>query len=689
MAEQTLLDKLQAFSFNEPTPESVNPSVTAAQTAAGAASPTPQAAGPVEGKPLIGQTPQPLFFDEGAPVVPPFQQAQTITKQQNSLERPNLSSDEIDQQRQSQLGANALEAQSLAQGREAQLGGNEQKAQALRNDQRSMAAEQQASFDRETSIKKGISMLEATKIDESDWWRDGGSGRTVAAFLALAAGGFVNAIKPGASSASEIIFGAIDKYVQRKVGEKNELLKRRSDLLGDEKLAQRMLKVDIRKSVLDQAALLAQRGEIDAEFGKVMANLYHQNAKELNAFALERAGKVTTTQVDTEKPASPVPWAQYGMDQKRWDRFVQGEDKKAGAAGLITSTRELGAAKAALEAMTRDGGNLPNYGAFEALLPESAKNFFARLGVDRAKSMIEVRQIVDRKVLDVISAMNSRLVDSDQERTRMQGLLEKGDTENVFRGLDQMSNKLQQEVKDRAMEAAVPGVDPNDMVRYVAQQRGAQDRKPGDFTPVRGPQATQQDLGQQQDQGREASPLGYSSQETGPLTAAKIHGLAPKLKDAISQHAQEAGLDPVSIAAVVQHESGGASGAINPLTKAHGGLIQFSKKHWPNVAAAAGQPNVSWEQMTKMSPEEQVPFVVSYFKNVFDRAGIKNPATSDYRMAAFMPAFLEEDDNFVLGEKGSKDRKADVRSGKVWEQNQSLDTNRDGKITVGEVRNGG
>lgn len=680
MADPTLLDKLTnpeldftggfgAIPTGQP-PESPNP--LAPNTAKFGSS-----AAPIQGKPITTEPPKPLFFDEGAPVVPPFQQAQTLTKQQQSLERPNLSSDEIEQQRRDQIGANALEAQSLAQGREASLGANEQKAQALRNDQRGMGLEKQRLEEEATSIKKGVAMLEATKIDESDWWRDGGSGRTVAAFLALAAGGFVNAIKPGSSSASEIIFGAIDKYVQRKVGEKNETLKRRGDLLGDNAMAQRMLKVDIRKSVLDQAALMAQRGEIDTEFGKVMANLYHQNAKELNAFALDRAGKVTTTQIETEKPASPVPWAQYGMDQKRWDRFVQGEDKKAGAASLVTGVRDIQNVRGLLDHMKRDNGDLPNYGAFEALLPESVKNFAARLGVDRATDMIQARQLIDRKVLDIIRTMNSRLVDSDQERMRMQGQLEKGNTDTVYLGLQSMQNQLEQELKDRAVEAQVPGVDPNDMVRYVAQQRGAQDRQPGDATVLRGPQAAQPGALEQQQQDQPQPGQGYIPQMTGEASKERVSwpassSLTPEKGTVIKAVATESELDPTKMARVFFKESAGTfdPAVKNPRSSATG-LMQWMEGNYPGGR--------SREQVQQMSFQEQTKAAAEWMKN----AGVtKDSPLIDYYAAVAAPGVLKKVGSLDAVPGGTVIYRAGTKEAKANEGWQDYE----GKVTIDSLK---
>lgn len=156
----------------------------------------------------------------------------------------------------------------------------------------------------------------------------------------------------------------------------------------------------------------------------------------------------------------------------------------------------------------------------------------------------------------------------------------------------------------------------------------------------------------------------------------------PQVSNALRQQAQAAGLNPDSLAGVIKHESGWNPAAVNAKTGKHAGLIQFSEDGWGQVAAAAGHPEVTWDQMKGMSAEEQIPFVVAYYKG----KGLKEDSTpADYAMRTFMPAYAGESDDFALGEKGSNEMRGDVRSGKVYEQNQGLDLNKDGKITKGEV----
>jgi hypothetical protein len=158
----------------------------------------------------------------------------------------------------------------------------------------------------------------------------------------------------------------------------------------------------------------------------------------------------------------------------------------------------------------------------------------------------------------------------------------------------------------------------------------------------------------------------------------------PQVANALRAQATEAGLNPDALGSIISHESGWNPSAVNKDTGQHGGLIQFSKAGWPAVAKAAGQPEVTWDDAVhKLSAEEQIPFVVAYYKG---KGLTPDSSPGDYYKGTFMPAFAGEGDDFVLGEKDSTEMKGDVRSGKVWEQNQGLDLNHDGKITNGEVR---
>jgi hypothetical protein len=61
--------------------------------------------------------------------------------------------------------------------------------------------------------------------------------------------------------------------------------------------------------------------------------------------------------------------------------------------------------------------------------------------------------------------------------------------------------------------------------------------------------------------------------------------------------------------------------------------------------------------------------------------GVGNGTLGDLYMAVFMPKYVGYDDATILGQHG-----APGFSGKVYNQNRGLDRNKDGKITVADVK---
>jgi hypothetical protein len=79
-----------------------------------------------------------------------------------------------------------------------------------------------------------------------------------------------------------------------------------------------------------------------------------------------------------------------------------------------------------------------------------------------------------------------------------------------------------------------------------------------------------------------------------------------------------------------------------------------------------------------MTAVEQLDYVYKYFKMVGVKPGMD---LGDLYMAVFMPKYVGADDNTVLGRNG-----AAGFSGKVYAQNKGLDKNKDGAITVADVK---
>ena len=143
----------------------------------------------------------------------------------------------------------------------------------------------------------------------------------------------------------------------------------------------------------------------------------------------------------------------------------------------------------------------------------------------------------------------------------------------------------------------------------------------------------------------------------------------PDFKAKLGKIAQLLGTTPNAMLAVMKQESGVDPSAVNKTSRATG-LIQFM----PDTARQLG---TTVEELRTMDPVQQLDYVYKYYK----MTGVGDGTAGDLYMATFMPKYVGYPDNHVLGANG-----AAGFAGKVYAQNTVLDRNRDGTITVGDVK---
>ena len=122
--------------------------------------------------------------------------------------------------------------------------------------------------------------------------------------------------------------------------------------------------------------------------------------------------------------------------------------------------------------------------------------------------------------------------------------------------------------------------------------------------------------------------------------------------------------------AIFKQESGVNPQAVNKMSGATG-LIQFM----PDTARRLG---TTTEALRNMDGVQQLDYVYKYFK----MTGVGHGDLGDLYMAVFMPKYVGYPPETVLGANG-----AAGFSGKVYAQNKGLDRNKDGTITVADVKN--
>jgi len=144
----------------------------------------------------------------------------------------------------------------------------------------------------------------------------------------------------------------------------------------------------------------------------------------------------------------------------------------------------------------------------------------------------------------------------------------------------------------------------------------------------------------------------------------------PDFKAKLDKVATALGVKSSDLMAVMKQESGVNPQAVNPKSNARG-LIQFM----PDTARRLG---TTVDEIYKMDAVEQLDYVYKYFK----MTGVGNGTLGDLYMAVFMPKYVGYPDDTVLGQSG-----ANGFSGAVYSQNAGLDRNKDGAITVADVKN--
>lgn len=172
---------------------------------------------------------------------------------------------------------------------------------------------------------------------------------------------------------------------------------------------------------------------------------------------------------------------------------------------------------------------------------------------------------------------------------------------------------------------------------------------------------------------RAARNRGMTVQRSTPLLP--VPGLyehtTPAFRAKLVRIGRELGVDPNYLAGIISIESNRTfdPATLNPITKAHGGLIGFAK----DTAKLLG---TTLDDLRAMNPVAHLDYVKAFYDRfpVKGKAHLLNTPTRLY-MATFMPEHVYKPGDFVIATPGSK----------IYDQNPGLDANRDGKLTPDDV----
>lgn len=481
----------------------------------------------------------------------------------------------------------------------------------------------------------------------------------------------------GSDAGLRMIDSSIDQHVKAQISMRDSKLRVLADQLGSTEQAIAAAKSSLYRTTIDRASTMLELTKNDAyqkQTPEVMEGLKQKYLEEEQKF----------TQLSLGKPLEKAPVAPKGPTPAQVKGY--GEASMAQSQGAQDAQRALLAIGGKYDPTTGKIINkdeilkngIPGVGKWDSFVNDLGKLPFGIGSIPQAvdsaftsQQGTEVKAALGALIEARASMRNPGRAPTDADRDAARNELGLKTEAGTIDAIERILNS-QKEVK--ASNVGTYGVGAASQVESTVGAMGGRPAQPttspGNVRPLTPGSARDQiktELGGTDLQGKPSGQNDATPEE---------------FKNALAVHAEEAQLNPEAIAKVIGHESGGSASATNSITGAHAGLIQFSKPTWTAVAKSYGTPDITWEDMRKMSAEDQLPYVMEYYK----MHGLgPNDDAGTYALATFMPAFVDKPDDFVLGEKGSKTMLGDVSSGKVWQQNPGL-RGADGRITVGSVK---
>jgi hypothetical protein len=457
----------------------------------------------------------------------------------------------------------------------------------------------------------------------------------------------------------------IDQHVRQQVDRRDTKIGLLAQQIGSAEQAIRLGKAELYKAMSERVELLAAKTKNDvfeAQSPAILQKLQELQLKEMQEAERLSLGKTLEKMPLPAKPPSPELLQKYG-ELRRTRQTDSGIGQRAEQElGLVWDPKRQDFINK--KAILADG--IQGIGALEQWVPNAV---YSTLGGTTAEGY-QVRGAAEAMAFAQLKQMQPTGIPTQKD---IEGAVRAGayNTEEGFiEALRRMRVATDQQKQHDAAEFGPDVVAEYDR-RYQSAGGVSQTSSP---TASRPPSTTEL--------GAEISRRKAPAEEPQARGPGNLPPPTPEeLQQSIRGFAESANLNPEAVARVIGHESGGKPGVVNKLTNKHAGLIQFSKETWAGLAKEAGTPDITWDDMRKMSAEEQLPYVMQYFERL--GLGPDNDA-GDYAMAAFMPAFWQSSDDTVLGRRGSRESIGGLNMGKVWAQNPGLQNG--DTITVGDVR---
>lgn len=543
--------------------------------------------------------------------------------------------------------------------------------------------------------KKAVDIVEATPI-ETDFFK-GSPGRQVAAWVALATSGFLQGATRGANPAlnqmMQSLAQAQDRFIENQKQDKASKLNIRVKAFGDARVAEASMRMQLGKVYNDYAMLQAKQFGLDAlppavstagakmqvdaaqsaqTVGMHVNQVTQEKFKELQAHPEYAAAHELATLLGPNAEKKHA----HAMDPTASGLDLPG---KIGVADSLQSIKkELG------DIAARHGGDLPQQNAISYDTMGVAP-LAARMGSKDAEDQVEGRRLLEKLKLMVSSSGSSKLYDSEGDQKRLNKTLDTGTTAETMRAVDEMLDKAN---RNAVGTAAGVSHNPQGYIDFVRRTLGS---NPGVARPAPGAGA-----GLRSEQVVSPAPAAATTGggpatpplpplTTSPSASAPGTPIAPadnkespmdlKTLQALSTEANAAGKNGDAITRVVRFEFGNGKPNVSGAT----GLVQWMPDTFKGMTKPPGYENVTHADLKDLTPEEQVPLAVHYFKSFPELR--PDSDVGDYYLAVAAPGALRghwPDDRVVYPK--------DTNPKSAWSMNPAWRPKDGGDITVGSIK---
>jgi hypothetical protein len=609
-----------------------------------AAAPSPaasahEAPAPMGGAPFTGaQQPEPLMGADG--------RAYQIDMTGNfvPVERQGALPQDVAQRQAQQMGAQnaaTLAATEQARRDESRMMNEltlQQMAQleAQRAEQERAVAEEQAKVQRWQEEQQQLADMEIETDLISARGPVGGVLAAIGAALMGAAGN---------DTGFRMIENQIDRHVRAQVQRRDTKLNLLAQQIGSSQQAIKMGKAALYDAAAKKAELLAQKTKSDvfeAQTPAVIEQLRQKQLENMQAAEKDSLGKLIERVAQPPKPPSDAALQKYGELRRDRDASIGMAQRIEQQIGLMWSPGKNGQPGHYANADEVRKKGIQGVGNLEQWLPDfvystmggtTAEGYQVR-GAAEALAYATIRQMQPTGPIsnaDIKAAVKANALDTE---------------EGLIRAVERIrtSNEAA-EAHDSAQFGADVVTEYNR--RFQASGGQLQTAAPAASRP-----ATVEEMrGASSALRQQKGGVGKPSQE--------------ELARVVEFYADQAGLNPEAIRVAINIESAGKPNAKNPNSTATG-MLQM-------LESTARSLGTSTAQLSKMSAEEQLPFITEYFK----RTGLTaDDPPSEYYLAVAAPGAVGKPDDFVIYKQGSP----------AYDLNPRWDANQDGIITAGDLR---